>query len=189
MSFAEFIAACFWPIVILFGLLLAMTRDHALRQYFTIAAIVMFFFYFAFALVGANSSIIAVIDLYVLAGVLGLLVLGYGYNRWGHDKPGAPSSLKEKGAGVGLVVIGAGMVWISGSTLFPDFAEPRLVLEGRVQNVRTRGRHNNEYVADIAGRTVKVTTPVYDRLKFLPVVRVEVGRGSNYVYTIEYLAN
>jgi hypothetical protein len=63
------------------------------------------------------------------------------------------------------------------------------VLEGRVQNVRTRGRHNTEYVADIAGRTVKVTTPVYDRLKFLPVVRVEVGRGSNYVYTIEYLAN
>ena len=66
---------------------------------------------------------------------------------------------------------------------------PGAVLEGRVQNVRTRGRHNSEYVADIAGRTVKVTTPVYDRLKFLPVVRVEVGRGSNYVYAIEYLAN
>ncbi|WP_334357011.1 MULTISPECIES: hypothetical protein [unclassified Bradyrhizobium] len=48
---------------------------------------------------------------------------------------------------------------------------------------------NTKYVADIAGRTVKVTTPVYDRLKFLPVVRVEVGRGSDYVYRIEYLAN
>ena len=63
------------------------------------------------------------------------------------------------------------------------------MLEGRVQNLRTRGRHNSEYVADIAGRSVKVTTPVYDRLKFLPVVRVEVGRGSNYVYAIEDLAN
>jgi hypothetical protein len=76
-----------------------------------------------------------------------------------------------------------------GTILIQDFFESPIVLEGRVQNVRTRGRHNTEYVADIAGRTVKVTTPVYDRLKFLPVVRVEVGRGSNYVYTIEYLAN
>jgi hypothetical protein len=95
MTFAEFIAACFWPTVGLFGLLLTRTRDHVLRQYITMAAIVMFFLYFVLAIVGANSSMIAVIDLYVLAGVLGLLVLGYGYNRWGHDKPGAPSSFKE----------------------------------------------------------------------------------------------
>lgn len=41
----------------------------------------------------------------------------------------------------------------------------------------------------MAGRTVKVTPPLYERLKFLPVVRMEVGRGSDYVYRIEYLAN
>jgi hypothetical protein len=76
-----------------------------------------------------------------------------------------------------------------GKILIQDFFQSPIVLEGRVLNVRERGTRQTEYVADIAGRTVKVTTPVYDRLKFLPVVRVEVGRGSNYVYTIEYLAN
>jgi hypothetical protein len=76
-----------------------------------------------------------------------------------------------------------------GTILIQDFFRSPIVLEGRVQNLRTRGRHNSECVADVAGHTVKVTTSVYDRLKFLPVVRVEVGRGSNYVYTIEYLAN
>jgi hypothetical protein len=63
------------------------------------------------------------------------------------------------------------------------------VLEGRVQNVREKGTRHVEHLADISGRTVKVTTPVYERLKFLPVVRMEVGRGSEYVYRIEYLAN
>jgi multisubunit Na+/H+ antiporter MnhB subunit len=189
MTFAEFIAACFWPTVGLFGLLLTRTRDHVLRQYFTIAAIVMFFLYFVLAIVGANSSMIAVIDLYVLAGVLGLLVLGYGYNRWGHDKPGAPSSFREKCAGVGLIVIGAGIVWISGSTLFQDFVEPRFVLEGRAESFRKGGGRHSQYLASIAGRTVKVTTPVYERLQFKPYVRAEVGRGSNYIFSIEYLAN
>jgi hypothetical protein len=87
------------------------------------------------------------------------------------------------------VLAGSALAVLMGMILIQDFFQSPIVLEGRVQNVRTRGRHNSEYVADIAGRTVKVTTPVYDRLKFLPVVRVEVGRGSNYVYAIEYLAN
>jgi hypothetical protein len=42
---------------------------------------------------------------------------------------------------------------------------------------------------DIAGRTVKATTPDYERLKLTPYVRVEVGRGSDYIFRIEYLAN
>jgi hypothetical protein len=42
---------------------------------------------------------------------------------------------------------------------------------------------------DIAGRTVKATAPVYERLQLKPYVRVEVGQGSNYIYRIEYLAN
>ena len=47
-----------------------------------------------------------------------------------------------------------------------------------------------DYLVDIGGRTVKVTAPLYERLeKFRPMVRVEVGRGSDYVYDIEYLAN
>ena len=55
--------------------------------------------------------------------------------------------------------------------------------------MRGKGTRYVEHLADVAGHTVKVTTPVYERLKFLPIVRVEVGRGSDYVYGIEYLAN
>ena len=76
-----------------------------------------------------------------------------------------------------------------GKILIQDFFQSPIVLEGRVQGVRERGKRHSEHLADIAGRTVRVTTPVYERLKLLPVVRVEVGRGSNYVYAIEYLAN
>ena len=50
-------------------------------------------------------------------------------------------------------------------------------------------RDGNEVPRDDVASMFDDIAPVYDRLKFLPVVRVEVGRGSNYVYTIEYLAN
>jgi len=81
------------------------------------------------------------------------------------------------------------MAVLASAILFMDFALPRIVLQGRVQNVRIRGYRYPEHVADIAGRTVKATTPVYERLKFLPVVRAEVSRGTNYIFKIEYLAN
>jgi hypothetical protein len=116
--------------------------------------------------------------------------IGYGYRYWRRDKWGRPQrDWKEKLAGIGLVLFGAGLVWISASTLFSDFFRPRLVLEGRVENLRMSGRRRPDHLADIAGRTVKVTTPVYDRLKFKPYVRPEVGQGSNYVFRIEYLSN
>jgi hypothetical protein len=34
-----------------------------------------------------------------------------------------------------------------------------------------------------------MTTPVYEELKLRPLVRVEVGRGSNYVYEFRHLAD
>ena len=81
------------------------------------------------------------------------------------------------------------LVGWSATTLFSDFAQPRLVLEGRAENARSGGRRKAAYLVDIAGRTVKATTPDYERLKLTPYVRVEVGRGSDYIYSIEYLAN
>jgi hypothetical protein len=45
MTSAEFIAACFWPLVVLFGLLLAFIKDRVLRQSIGIAAIVIGFVY------------------------------------------------------------------------------------------------------------------------------------------------
>ena len=189
MTTAEFIAACFWPLVVLFVLLLSRTEDKVLLRYFAIAAVAIGFFYVGLWFFYPQSSIVAVVDLYVLAGFLGLATLGFGYNRWGHDKPGAPETLKEWLARIAVFFIGVFLVWQSVTTLFSDFAQPRLVLEGLADNLRTAGRRRVDYLVDIAGRTVKATTPVYERLKLKPYVRVEIGRGSNYIYRIEYLAN
>jgi hypothetical protein len=188
MSFAEFIAVCFWPIVILLGFLLATTRDEVLRRYLLGAAVAIGFLYFGLWVFFSQSSIAALVDTYTVQGLLGLASVGYGYRYWRRDKWGRPQrDWIEKLAGIGLVLFGAGLVWISASTLFSDFFRPRLVLEGRVENLRMSGRRRPDHLAYIAGRTVKVTTPVYDRMKFKPYVRAEVGQGSNYVFRIEYL--
>jgi hypothetical protein len=117
------------------------------------------------------------------------MVLAFGYNKLRSQRPGNPNGLKENVVGYFAILFGVSAVWISGSTVFTDFAQPRLVLEGRAENLRTPGRRHRGYLVDIAGQTVEATTPVYERLKFKPYVRVEVGRGSNYIYRIEYLSN
>jgi hypothetical protein len=190
MTSAEFIAACFWPLVVLFGVLLANIRDRVLFRGIATAAAAIGFLYLGLEFFYPQSSMIAVVDFYMLIGLAGFVALGFGYNRLEYGKPGdPPKSLKEKLAGYGLLFFGVSALWISGSTLFSDFAQPRLVLEGRAENLRTSGRRRVDHLVDIAGRTVKATTPVYERLKFKPYVRVEVGQGSNYIYRIDYLAN
>jgi hypothetical protein len=190
MTFADYIAACFLPLAILSGLVLAIVRDRALFQYVATAALAIGVIYFFGLLFMAQRSIVAIVEIYVIAGALGLATLGFGYNRWGRHKPGnPPRDLKEKLCACLVVFLGATLVWISATTLVPDFAQPRLVLEGRADNLRLARRRNIDYLVDIAGRTVKATTPVYERLKLKPYVRAEVGRGSNYIYKIEYLAN
>jgi hypothetical protein len=87
------------------------------------------------------------------------------------------------------VLVGAGLACLFGTILIQDFLQSRIVIEGRVKRVRTEGSRHTEYLADIDGQTVKVTTPVYERLKYLPVVRVEMARGSGYAFKIDYLAN
>ncbi len=190
MTTAEFIAACFWPLAGLFALLLAGVRDEVVRRYVSRAAGGFVILYLGLWILYPQSSIAAMVDFYVFVGLLGLAGIGYGYIRWRQERHyGLPVASKEKFAAIGLVLGGMLAVGWSGTTLFSDFAQPRQVLEGRADNLRTEGRRRTEYLADIAGRTVKATTPVYERLKFKPYVRVEVGRGSNYIFKIEYLAN
>jgi cytochrome c biogenesis factor len=189
MTSAEFFAACFWPAVILFAILFVIVKDQAVLRFVATWAVAIGLLYLGLWVFYSQSSIIAVVDGYAMAGVLGFAAIGYCYIRWGQHKRGSPQSSKEKLAGVGLILIGAGLVWISASALFSDFFRPRLVLEGRLDRLRISGGRRPDHLADIAGRMVKVTTPVYERLKFKPYVRVEVGQGSNYVFRIEYLAN
>ena len=185
MTTADFVAACFWPLVILFAVLLNTVRDPVLLRW--IGAIIGPFIGLCVILGVAYgpSSLVGVVDFYLFLFILGLGLIWFGLRERYFFRSIPKTTLKACTA----VLAGSALAVLMGMILIQDFFQLPIVLEGRVQNVRTRGRHNSEYVADIAGRTVKVTTPVYDRLKFLPVVRVEVGRGSNYVYAIEYLAN
>jgi len=190
MTTAEFIAACFWPLAGLFVLLLTSVREKALRRYVSKAAAGFAILYFGLWVLYPQSSIAAMVDFYIFVGLLGLAAIGYGYIKWRQDRYyGLSVASKETFAVIGFVLVGTLLVGWSGTTLFSDFAQPRLVLEGRAENVRSGGRRTAGYLVDIAGRTVKATTPDSDRLKHTPYVRVEIGRGSNYIFRIEYLAN
>jgi hypothetical protein len=189
MTTAEFIAACFWPLAGLFALLLTGVRDKALRRYFSKAAIGFALLYFGLWALFPQSSIAAMVDSYIFAGLVGLACIGYGYIKWRQDRYyGFAVASKETLAAIGLFLGGALLAGWSGTTLYFDFAQPRLVLEGRAENLRS-GRRSAGYLVDIAGRTVKATAPDFERLKLTPHVRVEVGRGSNYIFEVEYRAN
>ena len=190
MTTAEFIAACFWPLAGLFVLLLTVVRDHVLRRYIFKTAGGFALLYLGLLTLYPQSSIVAMIDQYILFGVLGPAFIGYGYIRWRQDRYyGLPVTSKETLAVIGLVLLGTLLIWLSVTTLYSDFAQPRLVLEGRAENVRRGTWRAAAHRVDIAGRTLLATTPDSERLKLTPYVRVEVGRGSNYIFRIEYLAN
>lgn len=189
MSTADFIAACFWPSVVIAAFALLKARNSAAFPFILKIVIWVGLAYFVLVLFWVNSSIVAINDMNVLPVLFGLAAVGSQLRV-----PAPQGSWRDKVKGYGtmiaIVLFGSGLAWFFGRMLVLDLLTSRLVIEGRVQYAsRTTGRGSG-YVAIIAGQTVKVTTPVYERLQqFRPKVRVEVGRGSNYVYEIEYLAN
>jgi hypothetical protein len=189
MTGAEFVAACLWPLVILFALLLKFVRDPVLWRWIAQLAGVAGVLYLVLWYFYDQSSLIAVVDFYLFLAAMGGWLIWFGC---GSLYASAPDP-KSKWQAFGTILFGAAPLLLLGTTFIPDFTQPRIVLEGRVQNVRIQqgGYYygSTEYLADIAGWTVKATTPVYERLNFLPVVRVEIGQGSRYIYKIEYLAN
>ncbi|MCK1475805.1 hypothetical protein ABIB06_003189 [Bradyrhizobium sp. LB8.2] len=187
MTTAEFIAWALWPIVALFVVLLAAISHPRLRLYVIVAAISAFFVYFVLGLLYWRSSIAGVTDAYLFGVMFSLTMFGLALRRLMNGGQGSPRLSKWKL--VVALVLGAAGTWLFASTLYSDYAEPRLVIEGRVESLRGSGKRIAEHLADIGGHTVKATTPVYDRLKFKPYVRAEIGRGSNYIFDIEYLAD
>lgn len=183
MTTADFIAGCFWPIAIGFALLLRRLQQPDLRRWLGRGALGVGCLYLVLWLFFKRESLVAIVDQFILMAVVGVGLLWFGVKSKLLSRD--PKSRMKR---YGFVVFGVVLMSVSGTVLFLDFVRPRIVLEGRVQNVRTQGKYS-EYVASIAGRTVKATTPVYERLKLLPYARVEVGRGSDYIYKIEYLAN
>jgi|GEM_PF-667950 len=191
MTFAEIMAWALWPIIGIFVVLLTATRGTklqwtSLRLYIVWAACGTFFVYLALEILYHQTSIVWVTDNFVLIGMFGLLAIG----KLLLPGSNAGSPPLSKARFIGYLLFGVVLLWLSANTLYSDYAEPRLVLEGQVHNVREkRGYRNVEYLAEIGGHTVNATTPVFERLKSEPYVRVEVGRGSNYIFNIEYLKN
>jgi hypothetical protein len=140
MTTAEFIAACFWPLAGLFVLLLTGIKDEVLRRYVSKAAAGFTLLYLGLWVLYPQSSIAAMVDFYIFVGLLGLASVAYGTIRWRQERYyGLPVASKETLAIIGLVLGGTlGAGW-SGTTLFSDFAQPRMVLEGRAENVRSGG--------------------------------------------------
>jgi len=179
MTFAEFIAWALWPIAGLFAALLTTTRDPTLRRHLKTAAIGTSCVYFVLGFYW-QSSIVGVMDYYLVGAMLCLAVSGYALLGLLNEKTPALYKLRL----VVFLVLGVIGVWWSTSTLYSDYAEPRLVIEGQVDSVREM---RSEYFVYIGHEAVKATKPVFERLKSKPYVRVEVGRGSNYIFNIEYL--
>jgi hypothetical protein len=144
-----------------------------------------------FLMAFGQSSLIAVFDMYFIAVALGAGLAWRGFRDLRDFVP----DLKTKLGAYALILVGGGIAFFPAWVFFQDFFQPRLVYQGRVREVRVGGFAETRRapypvrVAYIDGHTVKVTTPVYEELKLLPVVRVEVGRGSNYVYDFKHLAN
>src|SRR3977135_4384399 len=104
MTSAEFIAACFWPLVVLFGVLLPNVRDRVLFCGLATGASAIGFLYLGLEIFYPQSSMIAVVDFYVLIGLAGFVILGLGYSQLKYSKRGRlPKSLKEKLAGYGAL--------------------------------------------------------------------------------------
>ena len=185
MTGADFIAACFWPLVILFAMLRMTVRDPVLLWWINWIAGIFVMLCVILGAIYGQSSLIAVVDFCLFMAVLGIGLVWYGLRELYLFLPIQESRRRAYVA----MLVGVALASLFGTMLFRDFLQSRIVLEGRVQNLRADRRSFDRYRADIAGQTVTVTAPIYERLKYLPVVRVEVGRGSGYVFNIEYLAN
>jgi len=185
MTQTDFIAACFWPVVIAMALLWRAAREPAMRRWLAQCAFWVAIGYVLVLMVLNSYSLVALVDLYLLSVVAGCLFLWICLR----SLSGRATHLTTRKSFYLTLLCGAGLVGFGIYTLFGDFVLRPLELEGRVEQVWTRGSRRQTYYARIAGQTVKAVIPDYERLSLLPVVRVEVGRGSNYIYRIEYLAN
>ncbi|MCP3373301.1 hypothetical protein [Bradyrhizobium cajani] len=190
MTTAEFIAACFWPFVIIAVFALLKARNTKAFPYLGKIVFAVAVVYLGLLPFYEKSSIIAVNDVHVGLVFVGLAIAGSQlwqpqlYGSW-RDKAKPLASM------ILIVLLGSGLAWYAGRMLFLDHLTSRLAIEGRVDRAwRSGSSRKADYLVRIANQTVKVTEPLYERLeKFRPMVRVEVGRGSNYVYDIEYLSN
>lgn len=192
MIFAELFWICLWPLLLLLIALQRSVRDPVMSGWIGPITLLFGMVSLIFLIAFGQSSLVAVFDVYFIAVAVGAGLIWRGFRDLRDFIP----DLKAKLRAYALVLVGGGIAFVPAWIFFQDFFQPRLVYQGRVQNVRAQGATESRRaapsavrIADIDGHTVKMTTPVYEELKLRPVVRVEVGRGSNYVYEFKHLAD
>src|ERR1700754_4720254 len=162
MTTAEFIAACFWPFVVI--AVFAVLKAHKTAAFpfigklvFAVAAV-----YLGLAVFYDRSSIIAVNDVHLFLVFVGLAIAASQLRR-----PPVDGSWRDKAkafaAMILIVLVGSLIAWFFGRMLFLDFMTDRLVIEGRVDRVERSSSRRADCLATIAGRTLKVTMPLYER--------------------------
>src|SRR5271169_655349 len=72
MTFADFIAGAFWPVIIVFGLLLRTVRAPDVRPLITWSAAAVGFVYLLLGIIYRDTSLIAITDSNLLLGGLGV---------------------------------------------------------------------------------------------------------------------
>jgi hypothetical protein len=192
MTLAAFLAACVWPTLLVLTILVKAVRDPALSRWLGLINALFILLCGVMMIVYGQSSIVAVFDVYFLLVVMGGSLAWQGYR----ELHGVVPDRKAKLGAYASILLGGIFAFFPTRIFLQDLFQPHLVLQGRVQTVRVpdsgssrRGSVYGSHVADIAGHTVKLTTPMYEELKLRPIARLKVGRGSNYVYEFEHLAD
>ena len=105
MTFADFVAACFWPLAVLFAVLLNKVRDPVLSRSIGLAAVLCGLSYLILWVTYGRSSMFAIIDWYLFLLVLGFELIWWGLRQW-HLFSSIPKTKLKAGA----AVIGA-LLW------------------------------------------------------------------------------
>jgi hypothetical protein len=180
MTVLDVVAVAFWPVVL--GLLLlawANRSDMSLVAVVSAALIVLAgIIYISFAGIASLSVL--------FAQHVGL-ILGGAFFVWATYVARHKLSLTAR-AGIGL--FGLALIGIAGAQLVGDYLLPRQVVQGAIDRLHAFGHSKgpDSYEVSIDGKLYPATTRLYDTLRPGERVRVEIGRGSGYIYRLERLA-
>jgi hypothetical protein len=179
MSAPDALAIALWPVSI--ALLLIAWNFRSKRGVWQ-AAIGALAYGWLFVLI--RVSLIGVDSLWLIADVIVGMMLAGGsclvgwYVGW--------DVISSWGRGV-LGLFGVALLGFGSQLLVGDFLLPRLTAQGVVEtlHVETRGREPAKYVVVINKQEFSATTSLHSTLRVGERVRVEAGRGSNYIYKLE----
>jgi hypothetical protein len=100
MTFADFIAAIFWPLVIVFGLSLKAVKAQDVRRWIAWSAIAVGFFYVVLWIVYRDASLVAVVDSNLVLAGFGIGAVWFASRKLYNSPPDPTSQLKAFGMGL-----------------------------------------------------------------------------------------